>query len=63
MTSVLSHNTNSRLHILENSRNNSSTEVQSMINQSRRSSYLTVDQFRCDDYSKPKFELDDSHFY
>lgn len=65
MTNVLSHNTNSRLHILENSRNNSSNEVQS-INQSRRSSYLTDQQFVGidDEYVKPKFDLgNDRHFY
>lgn len=61
MTSVLlSHNANSQLHILGNSRNNSSSEFNSILNQSRRSSYLT-------DFSKPntkpKFVLDDSHFY
>lgn len=63
MTSVLSHNGNSRLHILENSRNNSSAEVNSMVNQSRnqsrRSSYLL-------EHTRPKFDLenlDNSHFY
>lgn len=64
MTSVLSQNTNSKLHILEKSRNNSSNEVQSMIDQSRRSSYLTSDHFRIDEqYKRPKFEFTDNHFY